>query len=43
MIIPRNVADISDNGWIGPDHPNTATKEWVMKCLTLFRIILLNL
>ena len=28
VIIPRNVADISDNGWIGPDHPNTATKEW---------------
>ena len=28
VIMPRNVADVSDNGWIGSDHPNTATKEW---------------
>jgi len=26
--MPRPVTDISDNGWIGPDHPNTATEEW---------------
>ena len=22
------VTDISDNGWIGPDHPKNATVEW---------------
>ncbi|WFF73469.1 creatininase family protein [Proteiniclasticum sp. QWL-01] len=26
--IPRLVTDITDSGWIGPDHPNTATVEW---------------
>jgi len=26
--MPRPVTDISDNGWIGPDHPNTATEAW---------------
>ena len=26
--MPRPVTDISDNGWIGPDHPNTATEKW---------------
>ena len=24
----RPVTDISDNGWIGPDHPKNATVEW---------------
>lgn len=24
----RPVTEISDNGWIGPDHPRTATEEW---------------
>jgi len=24
----RPVIDISDNGWIGPDHPKYATEEW---------------
>ena len=24
----RPVLDITDNGWIGPDHPNTATEAW---------------
>ncbi len=24
----RPVTDISDNGWIGPDHPKNATEEW---------------
>ena len=26
--MPRPVTDISDNGWIGPDHPKNATEEW---------------
>lgn len=26
--ILRRVTDISDNGWIGPDHPKNATVEW---------------
>ena len=24
----RPVVDISDNGWIGPDHPKNATEQW---------------
>lgn len=24
----RNTINVTDNGWIGPDHPNTATVEW---------------
>ena len=28
VIVPRDVGDISDNGWVGPDHPKLATKEW---------------
>ena len=26
--VVRPVTDISDNGWIGPDHPKNATEEW---------------
>lgn len=33
VIVPRNVADVSDNGWIGPDHPDIATQEWGTKML----------
>ena len=33
VIVPRNVADISDNGWVGPDHPKHATQEWGNKML----------
>lgn len=24
----RSTPEVTDNGWIGPDHPNTATVEW---------------
>jgi len=24
----RNTPNVTENGWIGPDHPNTATVEW---------------
>jgi creatinine amidohydrolase len=24
----RKTPNVTDNGWIGPDHPNTATEEW---------------
>ena len=26
--ILRNTPKVTDNGWIGPDHPSTATEEW---------------
>lgn len=26
--IPRIVKSVTDNGWIGPDHPTNATVEW---------------
>lgn len=26
--IPRSIVNVTDNGWIGPDHPKTATEEW---------------
>ena len=26
--IPRQISKITDSGWIGPDHPRTATEEW---------------
>ena len=26
--MPRPVIDFTDNGWVGPDHPNCATEEW---------------
>ena len=26
--IPRKTPHVTDNGWIGPDHPSTATEEW---------------
>ena len=31
--IPRVTPTVTDNGWIGPDHPNTATEEWGKKML----------
>ena len=30
----RPVRDITDNGWIGPDHPSLATREWGEDMLT---------
>ena len=26
--ILRSTPHVTDSGWIGPDHPNTATEEW---------------
>lgn len=26
--VPRQISKITDSGWIGPDHPETATEEW---------------
>lgn len=31
--IPRVTPTVTDNGWIGADHPNTATVEWGKKML----------
>ena len=31
--IPRVTPTVTDNGWIGPDHPNTATEAWGKKML----------
>ncbi|AEF87009.1 creatininase [Treponema primitia ZAS-2] len=33
VTIPRLTNHVTDNGWIGPDHPNTATEEWGKKML----------
>ena len=33
IITRRSVRKMSDNGWIGIDHPTTATKEWGQKML----------
>jgi creatinine amidohydrolase len=33
VTIPRATTHVTDNGWIGPDHPNTATPEWGRKML----------
>jgi creatinine amidohydrolase len=33
VTIPRATPRVTDNGWIGPDHPNTATPEWGRKML----------
>ena len=29
----RSTPNVTDNGWIGPDHPKTATIEWGQKML----------
>ena len=31
--IPRPTPSVTHNGWIGPDHPETATEEWGRKML----------
>lgn len=31
--IPRLTPSVTHNGWIGPDHPETATEEWGRKML----------
>lgn len=31
--IPRMASSVTDNGWIGPDHPSTATEEWGQEML----------
>jgi creatinine amidohydrolase len=33
VTIPRLTPNVTDNGWIGPDHPKTATVEWGTKML----------
>lgn len=33
ILTRRSVRKMSDNGWIGIDHPTTATKEWGQKML----------
>lgn len=35
VIIPRDVASMSDNGWFGPDHPKYASTEWGSDMLNL--------
>ena len=31
--IIRSTPRVTDSGWIGPDHPNTATVEWGQRML----------
>jgi creatinine amidohydrolase len=33
LTIPRLITKVTDNGWVGPDHPKTATEEWGKKML----------
>lgn len=33
MTIPRKIKSITDNGWIGPDHPSNASIEWGVEML----------
>jgi creatinine amidohydrolase len=33
ILTRRNVRKMTDNGWIGVDHPTTATREWGQKML----------
>jgi creatinine amidohydrolase len=33
VTIPRATPNVTDNGWIGEDHPKTATVEWGKKML----------
>ena len=28
IVIPRSIREITDSGWIGPDHPENAAEEW---------------
>lgn len=35
--IPRLTPSVTHNGWIGPDHPETATVEWGQKMLQTHR------
>ena len=32
--MPRPVTEITDNGWIGPDHPKNATEAWGKEMLS---------
>ena len=36
VTIPRLTDHVTDNGWIGPDHPKYATKEWGDEMLQAF-------
>ena len=31
--VPRLDGDVTDNGWIGPDHPALATEQWGQEML----------
>lgn len=33
VVIPRKITAVTDNGWIGPDHPKTASEEWGQEML----------
>ncbi len=36
LTVPRMISHVTDNGWIGPDHPEHATKEWGDEMLNSF-------
>ena len=36
VTVPRLTNHVTDNGWIGPDHPKNATKEWGDEMLNTF-------
>ena len=33
VVIPRKITAVTDNGWIGPDHPRTASIAWGQEML----------
>ncbi len=33
VVVPRVTASVTDNGWVGPDHPETATRQWGQEML----------
>lgn len=33
VVIPRKITSVTDNGWIGPDHPGTASVKWGQEML----------
>ncbi len=42
ITIPRLTNHVSDNGWIGPDHPKYATKKWGEEMLNSFTDFMLS-
>jgi len=42
VTVPRLTNNVTDNGWIGPDHPKFATEEWGNNMLNAFTEFMLD-